>query len=143
MSINEEINTKLLDELEVLVRRLRERELKSARDLWKFQNDIVRYRLNISKEISKEGAVRQTVKDRVAEVVRLKEAGWKEQMRDLHRERDQIKERLETYSHAAELSKQLADALVWMLLGFDEQKIGSQSINQPNPSIPHGLSLRG
>lgn len=138
-----EINTKLLDELEVLVRQLRGRELGSAQDLWRFQNDIVQYRLNISKEISKEAVAQQAVKNRVAEVVKRKEAGWKEQMRDLHREGDQIKERMETYSHAAELSKQLADALVWMLLGFDEQKIGSQSINQPNPSIPHGLSLRG
>lgn len=136
-----EINTKLLDEFEVLVRRLRGRELGSAQDLWRFQNDIVQYRLNISKEISKEAVAQQAVKNRAAEVVERKEASWKEQMRELHREGDQIKERMETYSHAAELSKQLADALVWMLLGFDEQKIGSQSINQPNPSIPHGLSL--
>lgn len=143
MSASEEINTKLMDELEALVRRLRGRELKSARDLWKFQNDIVQYRINISKEISNEAAVQQVVKDRVAEVVERKGAGWKDEARELYGERDRIKERIDTYSRAAELSKQLADALVWMLLGFDEQKIGAQSINHPNPSLPQGLSLHG
>lgn len=64
MSTSEEMNTKLLDELEVLVRRLRGRELKSARDIWRFQNDIVKHRLNISKEISKEAVAQQAVKNR-------------------------------------------------------------------------------
>lgn len=143
MSTSDEISTRLMDELEALVRRLRGREFKSARDLWKFQSDIVQYRLNISKDIAKGEDALQAVKNRAAEVVRLKEGGWKDEVRELYGERDQIKERIDTYSRAAELSKQLADALVWMLLGFDEQKISAQSINQPNPSLPEGLSLRG
>jgi hypothetical protein len=143
MDRDQELYTDLLTKLEDLAGQLLCHQLKSAPELWKFQIELAKYQINIRDKVSEERVSLQEVKDRLAETVTRREGAWQDQVQEFNLQLRQVEKRIKTYLHALTLSKLLGDALVWILLRFEQVKIAPLSANQPNPPIPDDLSLKG
>ncbi len=113
----EELYTRLLNELEKLARLFLEVNFASIQELWQIEVDLINYQSAVQKAIDNKQALQREVKGKKAGIVSTKPAGWIAQLQQLDAEAKQAGDRIKTYQHAYQLSRQLGDAFAWALLG--------------------------
>ncbi len=113
----EPLYARLLNEIEKLARPFLEVKFTSIQELWQIEVDLVNYQITLQKAIDNEQIIQREVKGKKADIVSTKPEGWIAQLQQLDAEVKQADDRIKTYQHAYQLSRQLGDAFAWALLG--------------------------
>ncbi len=113
----EELYARLLNEIEKLARPFLEVKFTSIQELWQIEVDLVNYQSALQRAIDNEQIIQREVKGKKAGIVSTKPEGWIPQLQLLDAEVKQTDDRIKTYQHAYQLSRQLGDAFAWALLG--------------------------
>lgn len=138
-----EVHSHQLSGIEELARRLFQGEFEGPQGLWKIEIDLANYQIGLQKEIARERAARRETKAKIAEIAANREKGWKKQLQELEEKIRRADDRIDIYSHAHTISRQLGDALAWLLLKLDESTIIPLTENLPVPPISSGMGLDG
>ncbi len=112
-----ELYSLLLNEVEKLARRFLEVKFTSIQELWQIEVDLVNYQCALQNAIDNERAIQREVKGKKAGIVSTKPEGWIARLQQFDTEAKQAEDRIKTYQHAYQLSRQLGDAFAWALLG--------------------------
>jgi hypothetical protein len=137
-----ELFNRQLGRLEELVSRLLHHRYDSAQDLWTIQTDLARYQIELRAEIRKEGDLQKETNGKIAVIASRREGEWKKEVQGLQADLKRSEMRVHILEHALSLSKQFGDAIAWLFLKGDEQRITALAVNEPNPPIPSGPSLQ-
>jgi hypothetical protein len=137
-----ELYTRQLSKIEELVGRFLHRRYESAQDLWTIQTDLARYQIELRAEIRKEGDLQKETNGKIAEIASRRAGEWKKEVQGFQNELKRSAMRVHILEHALALSKQFGDAIAWLFLKGDEQRIAALTVNEPNPPIPSGPSLQ-
>lgn len=137
-----ELFTNHLRRVEDLAGRLLHRQYGSAQDLWTIQTDLARYQIELRAEIRREEGLQKETNGKIAETASRREGERRKELQGFQSELKRSAMRVHILEHALALSKQFGDAIAWLFLKGDEQRITSLAANEPNPPVPSGPSLQ-
>ncbi len=129
--------------LQKLADQLLRAQFRSAKDIWKLQTDLITYQVAIHDKIERERAAQQELSKEIDATTRQRARGWKARTQRLQRDHGAQLGRINIYRYARTMSRRLGDALAWMLLENDTQKILPLTENEPVPAPSNGVGLKG
>lgn len=138
-----ELYSQQLSIIEDLARQLFQVTFEGPQDLWKFEIAIAKHQIELQEEIAREKTSKQETNATIAEIASNRENDWKKQLKELNNRLRQAEDRISIYSQAYMISRQLGDALAWLLLKRDGSTIVPLTENMPVPPISPDMGLAG
>src|SRR5262245_29022903 len=123
MNPQEELYISQMNEVEKLARTLLAGTLTTPQSLWEFQFQHVTHQIALHEKILLEKSNKESLKTQIGEVAKVREGDWKQRIQLLQNSLKAVEENIEIYGYVLNMSRQLGDALAWILFGMNERKI--------------------
>lgn len=141
-----DLHQKLLSRLEDLSRRILEKKLSTAQEVWQFEIDLLKFQIEQQRAISSEQKHKRDVNARLKEISRIKQAGWEIQRQKCQDELAQNKLFVQIYSLSIDIARKLGDTLVWIFLNRVQIAARTRDASMRSSEthrIPEGHGLQG